>query len=379
MFSCVQQLPWLRFIATFFIAAFITGALLVGLIVVVDPYGLRVRAGDAPQPIMDINQRFMYPQLARSHRYNAAVFGTSTMRLLDPNELNDLFRNVSGGARDIRFANLAMNAATPWEQMQLAQLFMRNNPAPEALIFGLDMTWCDVEADTPAKQLTFRAFPERFYDADPLNDWGDSLNLKTLEIAFRLISHSLDMQPESLRADGYGVFVPPDQFYDAERAREHIWQGKPPVLAEHIPAEQPTPEEQASWRFPALAWLDDMLVSVPDSTRVMLVFPPIHASTQPVPGSVAQVRDNACKQQFAELAARRNASLIDYRHYSSLTRDDTNYWDPLHYRLPIASRIARALAATALAEQDGGKPHPVDDTYSIMQLRRAPNPLSSGQ
>ncbi len=55
--------------------------------------------------------------------------GTSTARLLDPQELDRAF----GG----RFANLAMNAATPWEQTQLARLFLTRAPA-RACCFGLD-------------------------------------------------------------------------------------------------------------------------------------------------------------------------------------------------------------------------------------------------
>ena len=71
---------------------------------------------------MDLNQRFMYPQIVRSGRFDAAVFGTSTVRLLDPQRLGAAF----GG----RFANLGMNAGTPWEQMQLADLFLRHVPRP---------------------------------------------------------------------------------------------------------------------------------------------------------------------------------------------------------------------------------------------------------
>ena len=90
-----------------------------------------VRLGhDTAGPIMDLNQRFMYPQIVRSRRYDSAVIGTSTVRLLDPRQLDALF----GG----HFANLAMNAATPWEQTQIAGLFLRETAQPRTLIFGID-------------------------------------------------------------------------------------------------------------------------------------------------------------------------------------------------------------------------------------------------
>ncbi|NJM25262.1 MAG: hypothetical protein HC859_07000, partial [Bacteroidia bacterium] len=36
---------------------------LFGFILLLDPYGARVQAGQTPRPLMDLNQRFMYPQI----------------------------------------------------------------------------------------------------------------------------------------------------------------------------------------------------------------------------------------------------------------------------------------------------------------------------
>src|SRR3954470_65919 len=105
---------WRRFAVSFAATALGLTAILYAFIVLMDPFGVRVSPGHAPTPIMDVNQRFMYPQLVRSGRYDSAIFGTSTVRLLDPDQLNAQF----GG----RFINLGMNAATPWEQMQLVDL-----------------------------------------------------------------------------------------------------------------------------------------------------------------------------------------------------------------------------------------------------------------
>ena len=40
--------------------------------------------------------------------------------------------------------------------------------------------------------------------------------------------------------------------------------------------------------------------------------------------------------------------MIDWRIASPITTNDSNYWDGLHYRLPIAQRIARELIDAAL-------------------------------
>ena len=79
--------------------------LLYAAVVLLDPYGLRATPGAPPRPLMDLNQRFMYPQIVRSGRFDSAVFGTSTVRLLNPQRLNETF----GG----RFANLGLTQAPP--------------------------------------------------------------------------------------------------------------------------------------------------------------------------------------------------------------------------------------------------------------------------
>ena len=45
----------------------------------IDPYGANPLRLRFERPLMDINQRFMYPQVLRSGEYDSAVFGTSTI------------------------------------------------------------------------------------------------------------------------------------------------------------------------------------------------------------------------------------------------------------------------------------------------------------
>ena len=79
---------WIVWSRGFLAGAAGCAALLFAFVAVLDPFGMRVGAGQAARPIMDINQRYMYPQLVRSGRFDAAVLGTSTMRLLDPQTLS---------------------------------------------------------------------------------------------------------------------------------------------------------------------------------------------------------------------------------------------------------------------------------------------------
>ncbi len=74
----------LNFIRTFL--AFAAGATAVVwlIILLLDPYGVSPIRLPIARPIMDINQRYMYPQIVRSGAYDSVVIGTSTSRLLDP-------------------------------------------------------------------------------------------------------------------------------------------------------------------------------------------------------------------------------------------------------------------------------------------------------
>src|SRR3546814_19367046 len=90
---------------------------------------------------MDLNQRYLYPSIARDLTFDSAVFGTSSIRLLKPEELEQAL----GG----RFAELGMNDATAYEIYRLARLFLeyRQMPGriPRTVIFGIDVRFCPVE------------------------------------------------------------------------------------------------------------------------------------------------------------------------------------------------------------------------------------------
>src|ERR1700761_3211119 len=90
------------------VAAF---ALVYLFIVVVDPWGMLPLSPPFPRVPVSTNARYAFPALAISPRFDAVVVGTSTSRLLPPALLDPLFH--------ARFANLAMNAATPYEQTRL--------------------------------------------------------------------------------------------------------------------------------------------------------------------------------------------------------------------------------------------------------------------
>jgi len=76
----------------------------------------------------------------------------------------------------------------------------------------------------------------------------------------------------------------------------------------------------------------------------VLFFTPYHVDQQGAPGSGTAARWAACKREVAKIAAETGAQALDFMIPSAITRDRDNYWDPLHYRVPIAARLAEGLA-----------------------------------
>jgi len=273
----------------------------------------------------------------RSKRFDSIIVGSSTARLIDPEQLNGPF-----GAR---FANMAMNASTAWEQWTTFEYFRRNAGAPKALVIGIDDAWCDPNAD---RDRTRHGFPEWMYDDDRWNDYTNMFNSGTLEIAARLIGYHLGLYRARSRYDGFEIFTPPESDYDFARARLATWTGRTSQPLPDMPPPALSDEEKRALKFPALAWLDTMLGELPASMKV-LAFMPVHVAAQAWPGTRDAAVEAECKARIVAIGRGRDAKVIDWRIASPITTNDANYWDGLHYRLPIAQRIARELVAAAVS------------------------------
>lgn len=352
-------MSWRAYVATL-IASFVTLAVLIGgFIALMNPYGNLPHRLLGPHVMMDINQRFQYPSIVRQSAYDSIVIGTSTSRLLDPSLLDAAF----GGW----FANLSMNSAMAWEQYQLAKLYFDTTGPPRTLLVGLDTVWCDTEADT--NRITFRGFPEWLYDENPVNDVLHMFNAKALEIAGRRLGHILGFGNVRFEPSGFNVFTPPEDSYDIDKARQYIWGDRQPVIMPVEPPVRLTEAEREALTFPALDWLDQLLARLPDDSAAVLAFMPVHVAAQPVPGSREAAVEAECKVRVTDVARRHGAVAVDFRIASSLTREDTNFWDNLHYRLPIGADIIEALAAVAA----GDEPSPDSDARVLV------GPIRSGK
>jgi hypothetical protein len=334
---------WPRFLRRCALAFTLSLALAGALIVAMNPFGnLPVHAFGA-HVIMDTNDRFQYPAIVRSGAFDSVVIGTSSSRLLDPRWLERAF----GG----RFANLGFNDGRAWEQYQLTLLFLREVPRPKTLLFGLDWVWCAPDADI-ARFSPTRVFPTWIYDDDPWNDWLYVLNWRGLENAAKQLLNRVGLLSGRFPPNGFDMFVPPDTGYDAAKARQNIWRGRVNTIAPRVPAYVASDSDRAQWRTPALAWLEDLAAHAQGDTRIVFAFMPAHIAAQPQAGSQEAAREGECKARIAQIAERHRAPFIDFKIASPITTEDHNYWDALHYRLPVAERIVHGIARGVATGRD---------------------------
>jgi hypothetical protein len=341
---------WRRF--TLLFLGMFTGSILGAalFILLLDPYDMVPFSLPIERPLVSGSQRFAYPQAIRSKRFDSIIVGSSTARLIDPEQLN--------GAFGARFANMAMNASTAWEQWRTFEYFRRHAGAPKVLIIGIDDGWCDPNAD---RDRVRHGFPEWLYDDDKWNDYANMFNSGTLEIAARLIGYHLGLYRARSRYDGFEVFTPPENEFDLARARLGIWIGQAPRPLPNVSPPLLPDDEKRALKFPALAWMDAMLSELPSSSVKMLAFMPVHVAAQAWPGTRGAAVEVECKARIAAIGRARGAKVIDWRIASPITTNDANYWDGLHYRLPIAQRIARELIEAVLKGTPAG-----NDTYRIL-------------
>ena len=323
--SATDAARWRRFLRVLGLATLAMAALLYGAIVTIDPWNALPGAPALPRVPVTTNARFTFPALARSQDFDSVVLGTSTSRLLRPEVLDATL----GG----RFANLAMNSATAWEQVRLLEVFARAHPRPATVLVGLDDSWCRLG---DAIERNARPFPDWMYEPSRWPGYGRMFNLYAVQESASELWTMLGLKKRRYGLDGYTNFLPPETAYDSARvdAAFAAW-GYPPT----DPAATPAPPQRT------IALLAPALRLLPPTTRKLLFFTPDSLEQQGLAGTVTAQKWTACKQAVVrDVAAIPNVTVADFMIPSPITRDRANYWDPIHYRVPVADQLMRDLA-----------------------------------
>ena len=300
-------------------------------IVLVDPFGALPVAWPFDRGPVDSNARYAFPSLARSQAFDSALFGTSTSRLLRPVSLDAAF----GG----RFANLAMNSATAYEQTRLLQVFLSAHPHPRTVAIGLDSEWC-VSAGGYRKFGFDQPLPEWLYTGGRWAGYAHLFNLYALQRAAQAFSEWTGLKQRVYGRDGYTRFVPDESRYDPVKVAASLANAGP-----WAPPEALGPDP-ARWAMPGVDLLGSDLAAIPADTRKLLFFLPYHRSLLPVQPGPGYDFLAECKRRVASLAdATAHTAALDFMIPSPITTQADNYWDPHHYRVGIAERIVADLAA----------------------------------
>jgi hypothetical protein len=340
---------WRRFIA---VLLTVTAAIVLtafAFVAIVDPYDSLAFSPPWKRYRVTTNERYAFPGMIRHGRFDSAVFGTSTIMLLKPEELD---KRLGG-----RFANLAMSFGTAWEQAQMMKFFAGHVHAPvRTILVAMDMDWCSPV--TPLARLTHHPFPPWEYDDDPWNDYAHLLNTRALLHSVREALTLAHLAPPQFQDDGYYRFTPDDSRYDPARARAGIYGARAAVGQAAAPGgahAEPPPvgPRPPDWSFPDLSLLAQALDGFPAQTRKILVFVPIHISLMRNPQEWAKF--TYCKADAVAIAKTRpNVGVIDFMRPSALTRNDEAYWDSTHYRVSHATEIIDAIGGAFEEGHDSG-------------------------
>jgi len=356
------QRSWRTFVLSWLLwsAGWFTGLYL--FVAIVDPFDTLAFSPDWKRHRVTGNERFELPGLMKRGHFDSAVFGTSTVLLLDPSALDAAL----GG----HFVNAALSDGRAWEQAQVMRLFTQETPQPRTLVLGIDVAWCT--PDQPAPPLTFRPFPAWEYERDRRAGYLHLFDLRHIDAALRQALTITGTLAPVLSEDGYWQFVPDDALYDPIRAAAKIYGAPPPVSvpAVTLPAAGVRP---ADWTFPDIAFLAASLRQFPQQTRVILMLVPYHVVAYA--SEARWPRYHFCKEALVGAARTlANAVVVDFMFPNATTRDYRQYWDGLHYRVSVAQRVVDALRRAERGEETDGFARILLDTRAQPRSERTLEP-----
>jgi hypothetical protein len=334
---------WRQFVRVSFGALILMPVLCYVFLLVIDPYDNLPFSPRLERVPVDKIQRLFHPALARKPHFDSAVIGSSNVRLLRPEQLNQ----VLGG----HFVNLGMNAASSWEQQKIFDVFVRNHEKIGSVIFGIDYLWCKAKfADQKfVGANTAAGFPDWMYDERSDNNLPP-LNLGSLKHAWWQFLAISGIRDSKIGRDGYTVFTKPMSQYKIGRARIEIYGSINPRKKKIVrPAVKMTPAQRTELSYPALSRLEAMLGTLPANSVKVFVFVPYHNFYQARQGSRDAIIWEECKARVVSLAsAQKNAHVVDFMIQSPITTTDSNYWDYKHYTVEVAEDLVPLLSEAVL-------------------------------
>lgn len=316
----------------------------------IDPYDMFLHSPDLSRKPVAKMPRHWKPAIARKADFDSVMIGTSSIMLLKPERLNPKL--------DARIANLALPAASPWEQLQIFELFQQHHNSLNLILIGVDQSWCSTDgADqywnvgdrelVEGRRLKKWLYASDFYGQLP------PLNARIIEESIRQVKSIFAIEDYGNGDDGYYDFTKTyREKYSSERIHENLYGNPRRKQPQALIIE---PDEIKSWVFPDIENLRDVLASLAPSTRKLLVLPPYHYFSPYVAGSRNKARWAECKRRIARIGDNvAGVTVVDFLLESEISLNDENYWDSTHYKVEIADKLEDILGEVMTKPIVGG-------------------------
>lgn len=324
---------WRRYLTVLGCCTAIVLAGLYAFILLVDPFGVSPVSLIRDDSLPNANRRFVVPQIVRSGRFDSFQAGTSTMDRITPGTPERVF----GG----RFANVSLQAATPYETELVLASIGGNVPKLRRVLIGIDYTWCSRRPPPQYHQVI--RIPEHLYRGSKLSIYANLLSLATLRLARQKLAVKLGWDKGRFTLDGNRPNLEPDRPFGPEvLARIYRGQPRPVWLAQPElgpPDTKLTEKDLTAAAFPALVHLAAGLDAVPPAASVIVILMAPHAVSLPEPRTSAAHELEVCKLRIAEIAAAHKAETVDMMYASRWTVDDTSFQDHIHYNYAIGDLV----------------------------------------
>ncbi len=325
---------WRRFAVTLVAATGLLLADYLALALAVDPYDtgrprLLARDGVRPQ-----GPRTATASRGRDPAFTAAIVGNSHIQLVSPSRLRE--------ATGLPFVQLAVPGTGPGEQLLVAEYFLRHHPHARALVLGVDSAWCTGDPALPP----LKPFPSWLLADGEMGYLRGLLRIRVAAEVVNRIGWALRKAPRRAVPDGYWDYEPD---YLALGAPDGPgWEG---FRTRRAP-DDPDPGSGGP-AFPAAERLRALARGLDPATRLVMLFPPVHAPARDRPGTPRAAASAACRAALAAAVAPRGR-VVDWSGDRPESHDPALFFDATHYRQPLARRIEADIAAALRASPERG-------------------------
>ena len=163
--------------------------LIVGSVVLIDPFEIYHQATAFIPPIDNGTQNYSNAGIAKSYSYDSVIIGSSMTENFRPSQLDELL----GGS----FIKLSINGGSPYNNKQMMDLAFGTHDV-QTVLYGLDIESFTYFYTTPKCEM-----PDYLYDDDLLNDTQYWFNRSVLGIYIPKCLKTLGQRDETLRDTMY--------------------------------------------------------------------------------------------------------------------------------------------------------------------------------